>query len=182
MDGGRSEPGASRLVCLCSFANRRLVQVFLAVPADGNGDRRTCLRLHSGADALACRQQHLGRTDTRRRSGQFTFAWPHVRSTRRRTRTEPRRRRRKVDAMGVRQMLQVYGRGAIMGAARCERGSYYFMFRCSFTINQRKCPLKHPPGRKVYQRGAHIIWELDGAKQKVRLISLDTTCGMPTCS
>lgn len=27
--------------------------------------------------------------------------------------------------------------------------------------------MKHPPGRKVYQRGAHIIWEVDGAKDKV---------------
>ena len=27
--------------------------------------------------------------------------------------------------------------------------------------------MKHPPGRKVYQRGAHTIWEVDGAKEKV---------------
>lgn len=25
----------------------------------------------------------------------------------------------------------------------------------------------HPPGQKVYQRGAHTIWEVDGAVQKV---------------
>lgn len=35
------------------------------------------------------------------------------------------------------------------------------------SILQKKCALKHPPGRKVYQRGAHIIWEVDGAKEKV---------------
>src|SRR6266403_719137 len=34
--------------------------------------------------------------------------------------------------------------------------------------SQRKCTRKHPPGRKVYQRGAHAIWEVDGAKEKVR--------------
>ncbi|KAK7041839.1 hypothetical protein VNI00_009128 [Paramarasmius palmivorus] len=28
------------------------------------------------------------------------------------------------------------------------------------------CQVKHPPGRKVYQRGAHTIWEVDGAKEK----------------
>lgn len=27
--------------------------------------------------------------------------------------------------------------------------------------------MHHPPGRKVYQRGAHTIWEVDGAAQKV---------------
>ena len=37
--------------------------------------------------------------------------------------------------------------------------------RCFY---QRNCHATHPPGRKVYQRGAHIIWEVDGAKEKVR--------------
>lgn len=31
--------------------------------------------------------------------------------------------------------------------------------------------MHHPPGRKVYQRGAHTIWEVDGALQKVRELS-----------
>ena len=26
-----------------------------------------------------------------------------------------------------------------------------------------------PPGRKVYARGAHFIWEVDGAKEKVSI-------------
>jgi len=34
-------------------------------------------------------------------------------------------------------------------------------------ISQKKCVRNHPPGRKVYQRGAHTIWEVDGAKDKV---------------
>ena len=34
--------------------------------------------------------------------------------------------------------------------------------------SQRRCTRKHPPGRKVYQRGAHTIWEVDGTKEKVR--------------
>jgi hypothetical protein len=32
---------------------------------------------------------------------------------------------------------------------------------------QRKCSRKNPPGKKVYQRGAHTVWEVDGAKEKV---------------
>jgi len=32
---------------------------------------------------------------------------------------------------------------------------------------QKKCGRGHPPGRKVYQRGAHTIWEVDGAKDKL---------------
>jgi hypothetical protein len=34
-------------------------------------------------------------------------------------------------------------------------------------VGQKKCSLTHPPGRKVYQRGALVIWEIDGAKAKV---------------
>ena len=37
-----------------------------------------------------------------------------------------------------------------------------------FNDAQKTCALKRPPGRKVYQRGAHIIWEVDGAAAKVR--------------
>ena len=32
---------------------------------------------------------------------------------------------------------------------------------------KKKCDRRHPPGRKVYQRGAHTIWEVDGAQEKV---------------
>ena len=32
---------------------------------------------------------------------------------------------------------------------------------------QKSCHASHPPGRKVYQRGAHVIWEVDGSKDKV---------------
>jgi hypothetical protein len=34
-------------------------------------------------------------------------------------------------------------------------------------LSKKDCKMKHPPGKKVYQRGAHIIWEVDGAKEKV---------------
>jgi hypothetical protein len=37
-------------------------------------------------------------------------------------------------------------------------------------VYQKKCARKHPPGRKVYQRGAHTIWEVDGAKEKVSMV------------
>lgn len=36
-----------------------------------------------------------------------------------------------------------------------------------FCIIQKECTYKHPPGRKVYERGAHAIWEIDGAVEKV---------------
>ncbi|KAI6159459.1 acyl-CoA N-acyltransferase [Pisolithus thermaeus] len=36
-----------------------------------------------------------------------------------------------------------------------------------FGYRQRKCDRRHPPGRKVYQRGAHTIWEVDGAIEKL---------------
>lgn len=31
---------------------------------------------------------------------------------------------------------------------------------------QKVCRYKHPPGRKVYQKGATIIWEVDGSSDK----------------
>jgi len=37
----------------------------------------------------------------------------------------------------------------------------------SYELHSRNCHSTHPPGRKVYQRGAHIIWEVDGAKEKL---------------
>ncbi|KAF8168463.1 acyl-CoA N-acyltransferase [Crassisporium funariophilum] len=33
--------------------------------------------------------------------------------------------------------------------------------------HKKDCKLKHPPGKKVYQRGAHTIWEVDGVKDKL---------------
>ncbi|KAF9556339.1 acyl-CoA N-acyltransferase [Agrocybe pediades] len=34
-------------------------------------------------------------------------------------------------------------------------------------LHKKDCKMKHPPGRKVYQRGAHTIWEVDGAREKL---------------
>ena len=36
---------------------------------------------------------------------------------------------------------------------------------------QKFCKRKHPPGQKVYARGAHFIYEVDGARDKVRSAS-----------
>lgn len=33
--------------------------------------------------------------------------------------------------------------------------------------HKKDCRVKSPPGPKVYQRGAHTIWEIDGAKEKL---------------
>ncbi|WFD41562.1 histone acetyltransferase [Malassezia psittaci] len=38
--------------------------------------------------------------------------------------------------------------------------------------HRRVCRHRHPPGRKVYQRGAHTIWEVDGALQKLYVQNL----------
>ena len=75
--------------------------------------------------------------------------------------------------MGVRSVLQVHDRRHILGGTH---GAFRFSLFPSRAVNasrgwsQRKCTRKHPPGRKVYQRGAHTIWEVDGAKEKVRMI------------
>ncbi|PWN28833.1 acyl-CoA N-acyltransferase, partial [Jaminaea rosea] len=36
-----------------------------------------------------------------------------------------------------------------------------------YAHKHKECKQHHPPGRKVYQRGSHIIWEVDGAKEKL---------------
>lgn len=38
--------------------------------------------------------------------------------------------------------------------------------------HRRTCTYTHPPGRKVYQRGAHILWEVDGAQEKLYVQNL----------
>lgn len=56
----------------------------------------------------------------------------------------------------------------------CARGGYLGDCKltcCTLGLNftlKKTCTYTHPPGRKVYQRGAHIIWEVDGAEAKVR--------------
>ncbi|KAA1468329.1 acyl-CoA N-acyltransferase [Dentipellis sp. KUC8613] len=49
----------------------------------------------------------------------------------------------------------------------CDRCFKYMADGTSWEGHVRRCTRKHPPGRRVYQRGAHIIWEVDGAKEKL---------------
>ncbi|KAN0138575.1 histone acetyltransferase [Lactarius tabidus] len=49
----------------------------------------------------------------------------------------------------------------------CDRCFKYMADGTSWEVHMKKCTLKHPPGRKVYQRGAHTIWEVDGSKEKL---------------
>ncbi|OCH88992.1 acyl-CoA N-acyltransferase [Obba rivulosa] len=49
----------------------------------------------------------------------------------------------------------------------CDRCFKYMAEGLSWEAHVKKCGIRHPPGRKVYQRGAHIIWEVDGAKEKL---------------
>ncbi|KAF5338257.1 hypothetical protein D9758_012858 [Tetrapyrgos nigripes] len=43
----------------------------------------------------------------------------------------------------------------------------YMTDSASWELHTKNCLVKHPPGNKVYQRGAHTIWEVDGAKAKL---------------
>ncbi|KAH8101494.1 acyl-CoA N-acyltransferase [Cristinia sonorae] len=49
----------------------------------------------------------------------------------------------------------------------CDKCFKYMADGASWELHTKKCTRKSPPGRKVYQRGAHIIWEVDGAKEKL---------------
>ncbi|CDO71753.1 hypothetical protein BN946_scf184920.g37 [Trametes cinnabarina] len=49
----------------------------------------------------------------------------------------------------------------------CDRCFKYMAEGLSWELHVKKCTRRSPPGRKVYQRGAHIIWEVDGAKEKL---------------
>ncbi|KAI0042216.1 acyl-CoA N-acyltransferase [Auriscalpium vulgare] len=49
----------------------------------------------------------------------------------------------------------------------CDRCFKYMLDGTSWEAHTKRCTRKHPPGRKVYQRGAHTIWEVDGAKEKL---------------
>ncbi|KAJ7083711.1 acyl-CoA N-acyltransferase [Mycena belliarum] len=49
----------------------------------------------------------------------------------------------------------------------CEFCFKYMGDPALYELHKLRCTYTHPPGRKVYQRGAHIIWEVDGAVQKL---------------
>ncbi|KAF7369002.1 Acyl-CoA N-acyltransferase [Mycena venus] len=49
----------------------------------------------------------------------------------------------------------------------CEFCFKYMADPILYEMHRLKCTHTHPPGRKVYQRGAHSIWEVDGAVQKL---------------
>ncbi|KAF8339782.1 acyl-CoA N-acyltransferase [Cantharellus anzutake] len=49
----------------------------------------------------------------------------------------------------------------------CDRCFKYMKDGATWEVHSRTCDVSHPPGRKVYQRGAHTIWEVDGAQQKL---------------
>jgi len=52
----------------------------------------------------------------------------------------------------------------------CDGCFKYARTYAGYRVHKKECTYTHPPGRKVYQRGAHIIWEVDGAEQKVSLM------------
>ncbi|KIY50071.1 acyl-CoA N-acyltransferase [Fistulina hepatica ATCC 64428] len=49
----------------------------------------------------------------------------------------------------------------------CEMCFKYMHDGLTWESHQRSCHVMHPPGRKVYQRGAHTIWEVDGGEAKL---------------
>jgi len=42
----------------------------------------------------------------------------------------------------------------------------------TYQAHRKTCAYTHPPGRRVYQRGAHILWEVDGAEAKLYVQNL----------
>lgn len=53
----------------------------------------------------------------------------------------------------------------------CDGCFKYMKTYGGYTVHKKDCKKTHPPGRKVYQRGAHIIWEVDGAQEKVTILT-----------
>ncbi|KAJ4485321.1 acyl-CoA N-acyltransferase [Lentinula aciculospora] len=49
----------------------------------------------------------------------------------------------------------------------CDMCFKYMTDASTWELHKKLCTMNHPPGRKVYQRGAHTIWEVDGAKEKL---------------
>ncbi|KIJ32089.1 hypothetical protein M422DRAFT_783622 [Sphaerobolus stellatus SS14] len=49
----------------------------------------------------------------------------------------------------------------------CDRCFKYMRDGVQWEVHTRNCNVRHPPGRKVYERGAHVIWEVDGAEEKL---------------
>ncbi|KAG5649878.1 hypothetical protein H0H81_001670 [Sphagnurus paluster] len=49
----------------------------------------------------------------------------------------------------------------------CQQCFKYMADGNSYDLHLRYCNVDYPPGKNVYQRGAHTIWEVDGAKEKL---------------
>ncbi|KAK7052391.1 histone acetyltransferase [Favolaschia claudopus] len=49
----------------------------------------------------------------------------------------------------------------------CEYCFKYMVDPALYESHRMRCTFTRPPGRKVYQRGAHCIWEVDGAVHKL---------------
>ncbi|KNZ72739.1 putative MYST-like histone acetyltransferase 1, partial [Termitomyces sp. J132] len=49
----------------------------------------------------------------------------------------------------------------------CQQCFKYMSEWALYENHTRFCTVDYPPGRRVYQRGAHTIWEVDGAQQKL---------------
>ncbi|KAK0433936.1 acyl-CoA N-acyltransferase [Desarmillaria tabescens] len=49
----------------------------------------------------------------------------------------------------------------------CDMCFKYTTDGMTWELHKKHCTMSFPPGRKVYQRGAHTIWEVDGAVAKL---------------
>ncbi|GAA5908901.1 hypothetical protein JCM8208_005613 [Rhodotorula glutinis] len=49
----------------------------------------------------------------------------------------------------------------------CDKCFKYMALPAVFAAHAKECAVKQPPGRRVYQRGAISIWEVDGAVAKL---------------
>ncbi|KAF8603301.1 acyl-CoA N-acyltransferase [Ceratobasidium sp. AG-I] len=60
--------------------------------------------------------------------------------------------------------------GAVSGDATlwvCDRCFKYMREGTAWELHKKTCKIIHPPGKKVYQRGAHTIWEVDGQAERL---------------
>ncbi|KAJ7049442.1 acyl-CoA N-acyltransferase [Mycena amicta] len=49
----------------------------------------------------------------------------------------------------------------------CEFCFKYMTDPQLYDAHRQRCTHTHPPGKKVYQRGAHCVWEVNGSEQKL---------------
>lgn len=63
--------------------------------------------------------------------------------------------------------ITAHGQRQVTTLFVCEGCFKYMRTPEGWSAHTKDCASKHPPGRRVYQRGAHTIWEVQGSEQKL---------------